>query len=48
VGFQKNDFQHLGAVNSKIGFIMRIADIIPKHKMAKPFCVFKTLTGFGF
>jgi hypothetical protein len=20
----------------------------PKHKMATPFCVFKTLTGFGF
>ncbi|MEY3304929.1 MAG: hypothetical protein RLZZ139_3302 [Cyanobacteriota bacterium] len=22
--------------------------VIPKHKMATPFCVFKTLTGFGF
>jgi hypothetical protein len=24
------------------------SEIIPKHKMATPFCVFKTLTGFGF
>jgi hypothetical protein len=22
--------------------------IIPNHKMATPFCAFKTLTGFGF
>jgi hypothetical protein len=22
--------------------------LIPKHKMATPFCVFKTLTGFDF
>jgi hypothetical protein len=21
---------------------------IPKHKLATPFCAFKTLTGFGF
>jgi hypothetical protein len=24
------------------------AAIIPNHKMATPFCDFKTLTGFGF
>jgi hypothetical protein len=24
------------------------ASVIPKHKMATPFCAFKTLTGFGF
>jgi len=22
--------------------------VIPKHKTATPFCVFKTITGFGF
>jgi hypothetical protein len=29
------------------GFRSRVS-IIQKHKMATPFCVFKTLTGFGF
>jgi hypothetical protein len=28
-------------------FIQRYA-LIPKHKMAAPFCAFKNLTGFGF
>jgi len=25
-----------------------LVSVIPKHKMAIPFCVFKTLTEFGF
>jgi hypothetical protein len=31
-----------------IAFRLALRDVIPKHKMATPFCVFKTLTGFGF
>jgi hypothetical protein len=31
-----------------IGKFFTRNDLIPKHKMATPFCVFKTLTGFGF
>jgi hypothetical protein len=37
----------IASIFSSFGFFY-IWLFIPKHKMAKPFCVFKTLTGFGF
>ncbi|MFM7600130.1 MAG: hypothetical protein ACKO7R_02870 [Pseudanabaena sp.] len=37
-------------VKAKYGFPCGLAlrTVIPKHKMAMPFCAFKTLTGFVF
>jgi hypothetical protein len=48
--FQQTDFgisSTFGAGNTKIGFIMRIADLYQNTKWLCHFCELKTLTGFG-